>query len=83
MMDYFSTIRLYAVDFCNTKVHSIIQNLYVSTGKKQKQTHSYLHGLEIKIDFVFEFLDYMQCHLSIMNFDWLSQCQLALDQPIK
>ena len=42
MMDYFSTTRLYAVNF------------YINWYKLKK--HSYLHGLEIKIDVVFEFL---------------------------
>ena len=47
---------------------------------KQTKLCSYLNGLEFKIWCILQFLNYMQCHLVMLNFHWLSQCQLALDQ---
>jgi hypothetical protein len=39
--------------------------------------------LKSKFDVGFAFLNYIQCHLVMLNFHWLSQWQLVLDQPLK
>ena len=37
--------------------------------------------LKSNFGFAFELLEFVECHLVMLNFHWLSQSQLALDQP--